>query len=452
MREQKPQYIREQTMKFRRGRIGRRAFISSMLSAGVTVPTAMGMASQVIAETPQPGGTLRLALAQASSLNNLDPARALDGFSAQAAFLYGNALTEIAPDGALRGDLATGFEDLGNGQSWMFDLRPGVSFHSGKSLTATDVIASFSRLRDLPRPPAVMRLISGMRAEDPARIRIDLYAALPSFARELADPRFIILPEKDGSLDPAAGIGTGPYQLQGFAPLDGLKATRWSNYHHSDRAYFEQCELCAVPDTNTRLGALLNDEADAIDQVEPGMAALLDRAPNISVQTVPGSVAQIVAFAQGTPANFRDAVSLGLDRDAMVESLVLGRGFVGSDKALPTAEFPAGDVPALTISAFGAAGVSATAKAVCDAARQNGIPAELTNGPASATDAVALQMPTGASDLQMSDATGGRTELLVPILAHALNGLSGRLHTPRVIADNANLDGFKAPERWWFAA
>ena len=59
MRNMKKAFIKDQTEKLGSGRIGRRQFITSMLAAGVVLPAAMTMATDVMAMTPIKGGKLR---------------------------------------------------------------------------------------------------------------------------------------------------------------------------------------------------------------------------------------------------------------------------------------------------------------------------------------------------------------------------------------------------------
>ena len=53
MRNMKKAFIKDQKEKLGSGRIGRRQFITSMLAAGVVLPAAMTMATDVMAMTPK---------------------------------------------------------------------------------------------------------------------------------------------------------------------------------------------------------------------------------------------------------------------------------------------------------------------------------------------------------------------------------------------------------------
>ena len=67
-------FIKEQKTKLLGGQISRRDFITSMIAAGVALPTALSMAGDVLAATPEKGGTLRQGYGYGSTTDSLDPA------------------------------------------------------------------------------------------------------------------------------------------------------------------------------------------------------------------------------------------------------------------------------------------------------------------------------------------------------------------------------------------
>ena len=136
----KDKFLKEQQRKLLIGSIDRRQFISSAVAAGVVLPTAMTMATQALA-APSRGGHMKVALGHGSTTDTLDPATFENGWSNMVGYMIRNHLTEVGPDGQLRGELAESYE-TSDGQTWIFHLRKGVEFHNGKSLTPEDVIAS----------------------------------------------------------------------------------------------------------------------------------------------------------------------------------------------------------------------------------------------------------------------------------------------------------------------
>ena len=126
------------------GKISRRHFIMTALAAGASLPMAMTLATDAIAATPKKGGRLRQGLGYGSTTDTLDPGTSENGFTQALHYTYGNQLTEVGSDGALRPELCESYEPSADAKTWMFKLRSGVEFHNGKTLTADDVIATYN--------------------------------------------------------------------------------------------------------------------------------------------------------------------------------------------------------------------------------------------------------------------------------------------------------------------
>ncbi len=72
--------------------------------------------------------------------------------------------------------------------------------------------------------------------------------------------------EQYGGEDNRAAIGAGPYSIESYTSGQGfvLKANRY----HSDRApSIETCEIVLIPDVNTALLALMNNEIQCLNTV-----------------------------------------------------------------------------------------------------------------------------------------------------------------------------------------
>ena len=142
----KQQRILDDLMESRR--IGRREFIGRAAAAGVVATTASAYFDSVMAATPKSGGHYRQALTGGGTGDVLDPAQTLDSFMINVSSgQLRNNLTEIAPSGQLRGELAESWEASADAATWTFKLRQGVEFHNGKTLSAADVVDSFNHHR-----------------------------------------------------------------------------------------------------------------------------------------------------------------------------------------------------------------------------------------------------------------------------------------------------------------
>mgnify|MGYP001586442194 CR=1 FL=1 len=351
MKDRKSLFMTEQKTKFAAGHINRRTFVRSMVAAGVAVPSALGMATQVMASTPSKGGHYRLGMAHGSTTDSLDPATYENGFSTNLSTSVFSCLTEIAPDGSLRGDLASSWDAVNDGASWIFDLRTGVEFHNGKSLHADDVVASLNYHRGEDSKSAAKGLLSpvtDIRADGANRVVIDLTEPNADFPFVIGDYHLVIMPSKDGMVDPVAGIGTGAYVIESYEP--GVRAQLTRNENFFGTSNFDEATILSIIDITARQNALLSGQVDVIDRLDPKTVGLLARSPAVNILETTGYLHYTFPMRLNVDPfgdyDLRMALKYSLKRQEMVDKILLGHGAVGNDHPIsPAVPFHAGDLP-----------------------------------------------------------------------------------------------------------
>jgi len=274
------------------GKISRRQFIMTAIAAGATLPMALSLATDAVAATPVKGGKLRQGLGYGSTTDTLDPGTSENGFTQALHYSYGNHLTEVGSDGKLIGELAASFEPGDGAKSWIFNLREGVEFHNGKTLTADDVIATYNYHRGEDSKSAAKGLltaITDIKKDGDNRVIFELEGGNADFPYIVSDYHLVIQPSKDGAIDALSGLSTGAYILDKFEP--GVRATskRNPNYWKEGAAHFDEIELLSILDITARQNAVMNGDADVIDTVDPKTVALLARAPNLNILETTGT-------------------------------------------------------------------------------------------------------------------------------------------------------------------
>lgn len=204
--------------------------------------------------------------------------------SALAALFYSGL---VIPDdrGAWRPDLAEAVPTLANGgvrregagMRVTYRLRPGVTWHDGKPLTAEDVRASWALVMD-PRFPAISRAgydqIKAIDAPDPRTVVVRFkrpYAPyLELFPYVL--PKHVLGDRRDATRQPwnRAPIGSGPFVLERWLSGDRLTA-------RANPRYFRGAP--AVPRIEARF---VSNEATAYQLWRLGELDLLQGAPPTS--------------------------------------------------------------------------------------------------------------------------------------------------------------------------
>ncbi len=343
MTSMKDKYIAQQRARLSAGFVSRRQFMTSMVAAGVAVPTALGWADKVMAATPNKGGTLILGRGFGSTTDSLDSGTYENSFMTSTGFMYGNALTEVAPDGSLVGDLASDWEASADAMTWRFNLRQGVEFHNGKTLTPDDVIASLDYHGNENSKSAAKGLLSSVQSmtADGNSVVFQLSEGNADFPYIMSDYHLLILPSSDGTIDPNSGIGTGPYVLENFEPGVRVTATRNPNYYKSDRAHFDSVEMLSIIDVTARQNALMNGSVHAIDRVDPKTAGLLGRAPGMRLLEKTGylhyTFPMRVDAAPFDNYDLRMALKYSVKRQELIDKILLGHGAMGNDHPISTA-------------------------------------------------------------------------------------------------------------------
>lgn len=112
--------------------------------------------------------------------------------------------------------------------TWIFDIRPGVQFHDGRALAATDVVRTFARLRDRPELQLGVntREIESVRELGPMRVEIRTRRPMPVLLNLLS--AVAILPA--GDADAARPVGTGPYRLAEWKRGESLRLSPHAGY------------------------------------------------------------------------------------------------------------------------------------------------------------------------------------------------------------------------------
>ncbi|MCB1970286.1 MAG: ABC transporter substrate-binding protein [Geminicoccaceae bacterium] len=324
------------------GRISRRDFVRQSMVFGTAAALALGRFDAVRAATPQKGGTFRQALTGGSSGDVLDPAKILDSYMINVSFgQLRSCLTEVAPDGSLRGELAESWEASDDATRWRFKLRKGVEFHNAKSLTPEDVVASFNHHRGEDAGSAakgIVEAITDIRI-DGDWVVFDLDGGNADFPFICSDYHLAVCPARDdGTMDWQSGVGTGGYMLENFDPGVNTITKRFPNYWKENAAYFDSVENLFIADVAARTNGLRSDELDSIANLDLKTLHLLKRDPNIAVVPTNGNkhctFPMLCDVAPFDNVDIRLAIKYAVDREELLQKILKGLGEVGNDSPI----------------------------------------------------------------------------------------------------------------------
>lgn len=321
-----------------RGGLSRRSLIrgaTALGAAGLILPAGVRRA----AAEPKKGGVFRVGIGHGSSTDGYDPGLWDQLYVQTYAAARHNYLIEIGADGSLVPEIAESWESA-DGMTWVFKIREGVTFHSGKSLTVDDVVASLNHHRGEGSTSAVkpyFDAVTDIKA-DGQNVVVTLSAPNADFPYLMSDYHLPVMASADGKIDVTSTDGCGGYVVESFEP--GVQATlnRNPNYWKSDRAHFDQIVLLAILDAAARLNALMTGEVDVIDQVDPASIGMLESRGVAKILSISGNAHYVFPMdARAAPFsdnNVRLALKYAFDRQEMVDKILAGHGSVSNDNPI----------------------------------------------------------------------------------------------------------------------
>lgn len=245
--------------------------------------------------------------------------------------------------------LAVSWEVLDD-TTWEFRLREGVRFHDGSDFTAEDVVASINRvpLASTNSPSSFMpyvKAITSVEAVDPLTVRITTDEPTPLLLNNLS--RIAILPaeaETTTTEQMNSGtdvIGTGPFKFVSWTPDSEIRVARNDDYW-GEPAAWETVRFRIFKNNSARVAAILAGDVDMIESIPTADTRRLEGSGNIEVVSVAGNRVMYLAMdqdrgespfskdAEGSnplrDANVRRALSLSLNREALVDRIMDGQG------------------------------------------------------------------------------------------------------------------------------
>ncbi|TKV70570.1 ABC transporter substrate-binding protein [Rhizobium sp. AU243] len=261
----------------------------------------------------------------------------------------------IAPDNKLQlqPELAESWMNT-DPLTWEFKLRKGVKFHDGSDFTASDVVFSLERIKNIPNSPApftgAIGAIDTVEAVDSHTIRIKTKAPTPNFLEQIC---FVFIVSEKAATGATtqdfnsgkAAIGTGPYKFKEWVPGDRLVMTANTEYW-GVKPKFETVNVKFISNAAARVAALLSGAVDLIDQVPSADLPRISEGGEYRVDSVTSPRMIFVAMdsdrdnspfitdATGKPVDknplkdprVRLAMSKMINRDLIVERVLGGSG------------------------------------------------------------------------------------------------------------------------------
>jgi len=243
----------------------RTLFIVGMLMVALAAPAAVRAA-----DTPRHGGIL-LAVIGADP-PSLDPHQESTFATMQlVAPLYSTLLqTDPYAYPKIIGDVASEWKISPDGLTYTFKIRPGIRFHDGSTLTASDVKATYDKIITPPEAVRSVRknayvAVTGVEAPDASTVVLKLKFPSASLLENLASPWNVIYPKKYLDKDPnyfkLNVVGSGPFKFKNYTRGATFEGERNPDYFVKDRPYLNGYKFFISPETSVRAAAVRSGRA-----------------------------------------------------------------------------------------------------------------------------------------------------------------------------------------------
>ena len=318
--------------------------LSTGAVAGASSLGAKHSSAQSAATTITRGGTLTFD--RTADIFSLDPTQISDNESIWALENIFETMYEATPNGkGLVPWLATSYALSTNHLSWTFNLRKGVKFSNGKTMTSADVKFSIERVGAKATNPFAFINAAISKITTPTSDTVVITTKTP-WAPMQADMALFangVIPNNYAGESPAVfwahPIGTGPFMVKNWARGSQLSLVKNPYYWQKGKPYLSAVNFVSVPDDNTRQLQVQSGAAQ-VDEFPPfSTISSLQSQSGVKVGIYTSSWTQFLGFNEQLKffkdVHVRRAISYAIDRKAMVQAVLYGHGTVANSQVTP---------------------------------------------------------------------------------------------------------------------
>jgi peptide/nickel transport system substrate-binding protein len=255
--------------------------------------------------------------------------------------------------------LATSYTMSADKKTYTFQLRHGVKFSDGKPMTSADVKFSIDQNRKATQGWAYLdSAIASVDAPSPDVVVIHLKFPWAPLLADLSIFANGIVPNNyDGQTETqfyTHPIGTGPFMWDYWHKGQALKLVRNPHYWQKGLPYLKSITWTDVPNDNTRELQLKGGQAQ-IDQTPAwSTVASLKTTPGVHMYLFNSTQTNYLAFNEQVKpfqdVHVRRAISLAIDRNALVRAVLFGNGKPANSLFPPQVPFYQAATPGLQYS------------------------------------------------------------------------------------------------------
>lgn len=332
---------------------------------------------------PVAGGSLVVAIPDA--IDGWNPDAAVQASTYQLIREVTAPLLEVSADGQeIAPGLASDWAYDKSGTKLTLTLQPNAAFSNGDAVMPEDVVFSIEQwLGGAQYGALYSNFIKGAKAHGDDAVVIRLTAPSSALLSILTWSNSAIVPADFAGASPeefyAQPVGAGPFAIESSTDSE-VALVRNEHYWDEGRPYLDSLTYRVVADTSQRLLQVQSGEVGLADRVPLDNLSAAD--PSSTVTSVPSSSMSLITFAQTaapmSDAHFRRAVSLAIDRQALVDSVYDANAEVAvgllppnvpGDEGCPSCDWATADVEAAKAELARAEGADQAVELLVDSSR-----------------------------------------------------------------------------------
>jgi peptide/nickel transport system substrate-binding protein len=220
--------------------------------------------------------------------------------------------------------------------TWDFKLRQGIKFDDGSELSADDVVFSYNRIQTDKdsKQGDVFKNVDSITAPDKYTVRIHTKTPDAAFYTRLSQ-RYISSKAHYDKLGAEAADkdpdGTGPFKFKEFVPGQRFVVEKNPNYW-GDKPYWDEVVFRPIPEAEVRVTALLNGEAQIVEQVPTQDIDRVQGGANTTTAPYRNNRLMFLAMdpVLAEPLKnqkVRQAIAYAIDKDAIVKDVLQGKAY-----------------------------------------------------------------------------------------------------------------------------
>jgi len=254
----------------------------------------------------------------------------------QVAHTIFDTLTAFDQSSEIHPYLAESYQPNSDFTEWTFKLRPGVTFHNGKAVTAAAVVRSQQYLSKSPVTSGAYYYIDSFTAVDELTFKVKTKQRWVGFPMVFATQIGVVTePDWLESNDSLKPIGTGPFVLESWEINSTLVVTKNPSYWRKDAdgtafPYLDSIEFRVIVDDNSRGAALMAKDIDVMESFSGVQIQDFQRSGGYQILSSPrGETAEsFVQLNTRQPplddVDARTALAYATDKKAIIDTMTGG--------------------------------------------------------------------------------------------------------------------------------